>query len=260
MQEIEEPDALVYRAEGRRVRSRTGHRPPGPHRQGAAHRAVGRVGQDAPPRHPRDPRVAGPRRVRDRRPQSGHATWPSASSGARTACAARSCSTRTTRRARDSRSCAFRFDAQLGRSARRRQPRSGPIRFVWSAPARSARAAWSGSTGIADRDVAAAFTNRELLVPRAVLPPLGPGEYYVADLVGCAVHRRRPGTPRGVVVRRVLERVAGHPRDQGPGGERAADPGGARLPAPGGSGGAAAGDRRPRVTRRSPRHAPATDG
>jgi 16S rRNA processing protein RimM len=41
--------------------------------------------------------------------------------------------------------------------------------------------------GIADRDVAATLTNRELLIPRAVLPALAPGEFYVADLVGCAV-------------------------------------------------------------------------
>ena len=41
--------------------------------------------------------------------------------------------------------------------------------------------------GVTDRDVAAGFTNRELRVPRAVLPALAPGEFYVSDLIGATV-------------------------------------------------------------------------
>jgi 16S rRNA processing protein RimM len=53
--------------------------------------------------------------------------------------------------------------------------------------------------GIVDRDAAAAFTNRELFIPRAVLPQLSPGEFYVADLVGCQVVDQA-GRDRGRVV------------------------------------------------------------
>jgi 16S rRNA processing protein RimM len=41
--------------------------------------------------------------------------------------------------------------------------------------------------GIADRDAAAALTLAEVRVPRAALPALAPGEFYVEDVVGCAV-------------------------------------------------------------------------
>jgi len=41
--------------------------------------------------------------------------------------------------------------------------------------------------GISDRDAAAALTLAEVRVPRAALPALGAGEYYVEDVVGCAV-------------------------------------------------------------------------
>jgi 16S rRNA processing protein RimM len=41
--------------------------------------------------------------------------------------------------------------------------------------------------GVTDREAAAALTLGEVRVPRAVLPPLGPGEFYVEDVVGCAV-------------------------------------------------------------------------
>ncbi|HEY0708948.1 MAG TPA: ribosome maturation factor RimM [Polyangia bacterium] len=40
--------------------------------------------------------------------------------------------------------------------------------------------------GLSSPEAAAALTNRELLLPRDSLPPLEPGEYYVADLIGCA--------------------------------------------------------------------------
>lgn len=41
--------------------------------------------------------------------------------------------------------------------------------------------------GITDRDAAAALTLAEVRVPRAALPPLDAGEYYVEDVAGCAV-------------------------------------------------------------------------
>ena len=57
--------------------------------------------------------------------------------------------------------------------------------------------------GIHDRDAAAALTLSDVRVRRADLPPLEPGEYYVEDVVGCAVTRaedgRSPGRPLGVV-------------------------------------------------------------
>ena len=52
--------------------------------------------------------------------------------------------------------------------------------------------------GVDDREAAAALTNAEVRVARAVLPPLAPGEYYVEDVVGCAVETE-DGRPLGVV-------------------------------------------------------------
>ena len=52
--------------------------------------------------------------------------------------------------------------------------------------------------GIASPEQASALTNAELCVPRDVLPPLDEGEFYVADLVGCAVEDTT-GKARGVV-------------------------------------------------------------
>jgi 16S rRNA processing protein RimM len=52
--------------------------------------------------------------------------------------------------------------------------------------------------GIGSPEAAAQLTNAELDVPRAVLPPLGDGEFYIADLVGCAA-MDVAGQPRGVV-------------------------------------------------------------
>ena len=60
---------------------------------------------------------------------------------------------------------------------------------------------------------AAAFTKLELLVPRAVLPPLEPGEYYVADLVGCAVVDA-PAASRGVVTSVYWNGTPRHARDR----------------------------------------------
>ena len=52
--------------------------------------------------------------------------------------------------------------------------------------------------GVDGRDAAAALTLGEVRVARAQLPPLAPGEYYVEDVVGCAVEGE-DGTPLGVV-------------------------------------------------------------
>ena len=52
--------------------------------------------------------------------------------------------------------------------------------------------------GVDDRDAAAALTLALVRLPRAALPPLEPGEFYVADVVGCAVHAA-DGRPLGSV-------------------------------------------------------------
>ena len=51
--------------------------------------------------------------------------------------------------------------------------------------------------GIDDREAAAALTLSEVRAPRVALPPLAPGEYYVGDVVGCAV-AHEDGRPLGV--------------------------------------------------------------
>jgi len=55
--------------------------------------------------------------------------------------------------------------------------------------------------GVSTRTGAASLTGRQLWLPRATLPPLGAGEFYVEDLVGCSVEDRegrRLGVVRGV--------------------------------------------------------------
>src|SRR5262245_44595048 len=52
--------------------------------------------------------------------------------------------------------------------------------------------------GVDDREAAAALTTAEVRVARADLPPLGPGEYFVEDVVGCAVEGE-DGRALGVV-------------------------------------------------------------
>jgi 16S rRNA processing protein RimM len=51
---------------------------------------------------------------------------------------------------------------------------------------------------VADRDAAAALTLAEVRVPRAALPALAPGEFYVEDVIGCAVEDEA-GRPLGRV-------------------------------------------------------------
>jgi 16S rRNA processing protein RimM len=52
--------------------------------------------------------------------------------------------------------------------------------------------------GVEDREAAAALSLAEVRVARASLPPLEPGEYFVEDVVGCAVEGE-DGRPLGVV-------------------------------------------------------------
>ncbi len=51
--------------------------------------------------------------------------------------------------------------------------------------------------GVDDRETAATLTHAEVRVARAALPPLGPAEYYVEDIVGCSVEDEG-GRPLGV--------------------------------------------------------------
>ena len=53
--------------------------------------------------------------------------------------------------------------------------------------------------GIADRGAAEALRGALLTVPRSALPPLEPGEYYHADLIGLAIEDAA-GAPLGTVV------------------------------------------------------------
>jgi 16S rRNA processing protein RimM len=52
--------------------------------------------------------------------------------------------------------------------------------------------------GVESRTDAEALTNATVWVPRRALPPLGPGEFYVEDLVGCRVETES-GAVLGVV-------------------------------------------------------------
>jgi len=52
--------------------------------------------------------------------------------------------------------------------------------------------------GIDSREDAEALTNAPVWVPRQALPPLGPGEFYVEDIVGCRVETEE-GQALGVV-------------------------------------------------------------
>ena len=55
--------------------------------------------------------------------------------------------------------------------------------------------------GVSTRKAAASLTGRKLWLPRAMLPPLGSGEFYVEDLVGCLVEdceKRSLGVVRSV--------------------------------------------------------------
>lgn len=55
--------------------------------------------------------------------------------------------------------------------------------------------------GVSTRRGAASLTGRTLWLPRAALPPLGAGEFYVEDLLGCSVEDgegRRLGVVRDI--------------------------------------------------------------
>lgn len=56
--------------------------------------------------------------------------------------------------------------------------------------------------GVDSPEAASALTLSEVRVPRSALPALAPGEYFVEDVVGCAVddeHGRPLGTVRGTL-------------------------------------------------------------
>jgi 16S rRNA processing protein RimM len=94
----------------------------------------------------------------------------------------------------------FPFEARLGDDPRGgAPPRKHPASVRLLAARSFGDASLARLDGISDRDVAAGYTNLEVLVPRAVLPPLLPGEYYIVDLVGCAVSDDA-GRSRGQVV------------------------------------------------------------
>ncbi len=52
--------------------------------------------------------------------------------------------------------------------------------------------------GVSTREGAASLTGQKLWLPRTTLPPLGAGEFYVEDLVGCLAEDRE-GRSFGVV-------------------------------------------------------------
>ena len=94
----------------------------------------------------------------------------------------------------------FPIEAMLGDHVRGAESKvSAPLRPLRMLSARSfGDKSLVRIEGLAAPEAAAPFTNRELLVPRSVLPALAPGEYYVADLVGCTVSDVA-GTARGAV-------------------------------------------------------------
>jgi 16S rRNA processing protein RimM len=53
--------------------------------------------------------------------------------------------------------------------------------------------------GVESREAAAELTQAEVRIPRSALAPLVPGEYYVEDVVGCAVHLDGGGRLLGTV-------------------------------------------------------------
>jgi 16S rRNA processing protein RimM len=60
--------------------------------------------------------------------------------------------------------------------------------------------------GLADRDAADALRGQAVWARRADLPPLGEEEFYVTDLIGCAVHDQA-GAQVGTVAD--IEHIAG---------------------------------------------------
>lgn len=56
-----------------------------------------------------------------------------------------------------------------------------------------------GFEGIVDANGAETLRGARLLVKRSDLPPLEPGEYYLADLVGCTVELAAEGAPPRIV-------------------------------------------------------------
>lgn len=101
--------------------------------------------------------------------------------------------------------------------------------------------------GIDSREQAAALTQSQVRVPRQALPALGPGEYYVSDIVGCQVFTES-GALLGLVGETfwngahdvmVVESGGGEAGGAGEGGEGGGDGGGES----GGEAGSSAGER-----------------
>jgi 16S rRNA processing protein RimM len=72
--------------------------------------------------------------------------------------------------------------------------------------------------GVDTREAAAALTLGEVRARRAALPPLGPGEFYVEDVVGCAVFHES-GRALGVVASTFWNGAQDVMVVSGPGGE-----------------------------------------
>ena len=70
----------------------------------------------------------------------------------------------------------------------------GPLVVTAARPPDGA-ACCSRSRGSTSREAAAALTLTEVRARRDALPPLGPGEYYVSDVIGCEVFNRGRDAP-----------------------------------------------------------------
>jgi 16S rRNA processing protein RimM len=180
----------------------------GPDRQGPAHGAVGRLGQDAAPRDPRDPRVTSGFVTEEKetlpfgrlgRPHGvrGELTLrPFNADGALA-------------------EMALPAAVQLVRDQQRR-----PMTLVAVRPANELFLV--RLEGVDTREQAALLTNFELWMPRASLPALAPDEFYVEDLIGCTLVDL-DGARAGDGPLHLLERRPGRAHRRGAG-RRAAGP------------------------------------
>jgi len=74
------------------------------------------------------------------------------------------------------------------------KPSAAPRKFEIRALRPAGRVVLLSLAGIDDRDTAEGLRGAAVLVSRADLPPLEPGEYYLCDLVGASVE-----SPEGIV-------------------------------------------------------------
>lgn len=73
-----------------------------------------------------------------------------------------------------------------------RTPDGRETRHVIQSVRGTAKSTLLALEGVDDCEQAEALRGHRLLVERSELPPLEPGEYYLADLVGCTVHLGDP--------------------------------------------------------------------